>query len=229
MFPPPPPPSDPDYSSDDTDSSPPSPLARKSVSLPETPGAVGRRRYSSAVDASLNLRDQRPDQSGYIVLDSNRVSVPLRSPHAGSSAQLHSHLTPSVLSSSTSVPDASPLISSSADSSQAHQSTFTGPQINGNAHQLKLTEQALQLNLRTLNLHLSLRVREVLACAEAMWDFVIDYQRQKSPRTSSTAYRPSRFAHSSLSLSGGEYDAIHTALMNMTRYEFDELLMRFEL
>ncbi|TDL17246.1 hypothetical protein BD410DRAFT_580873 [Rickenella mellea] len=41
-----------------------------------------------------------------------------------------------------------------------------------------LPNQTLAFDLKSLNLHLSARVQEVLACAEAMWDWVLEHQAQ---------------------------------------------------
>lgn len=237
MFPPLPLPSDLDGSSSDTDSTCSSLLSPQSAPLPETPIRIGSYRYSSAADTLLSRRGlqpqvQRTDQSEYVVLDSSRTSVSLLSPHSGLHAYAHVH---SMVSSfSAPLPNSSStVVSGSASSPHAHVSKPTSaPQANGNVHlQLKLTEQTLQFNLKTLNLHLSLRVREVLACAEAMWDFVVDYQRQQTDTSASApaARVPSQFARSTSSLAESEYDSVHVALMNMMREEFDELLTRFEL
>lgn len=95
----------------------------------------------------------------------------------------------------------------------------------------RLSIAAIKFDARTLNLHLSLRVQEVLACAEAMWDFVEAYQEKaglpqgsRAPSvTSSDSSTPSRPAH-------------HTSrnpkwkdLLALRRWGFDAMLRRFKL
>lgn len=68
----------------------------------------------------------------------------------------------------------------------------------------------MDVDLRTLNLHLAIRVKEILGCAEAMWDWVVDYQTktkegEREPR------------------------GVYIAISSLSRAEFDELLAKFEL
>ncbi|KAG2129146.1 hypothetical protein DEU56DRAFT_500407 [Suillus clintonianus] len=69
-----------------------------------------------------------------------------------------------------------------------------------------LPNPALEVDLKYLNLHLALRVKEIVACAEAMWEWVSDFQTR-----------------------GGRKDGIYAKIMGLTRSQFDELLLRFEL
>lgn len=68
----------------------------------------------------------------------------------------------------------------------------------------------LEVDLRTLNMHLGIRVKEVLGCAEAMWDWVVDYQ---------------------IKTKGGERDpkGVYALISQLSRADFDDLLARFEL
>ncbi|KIO02665.1 hypothetical protein M404DRAFT_638821 [Pisolithus tinctorius Marx 270] len=68
----------------------------------------------------------------------------------------------------------------------------------------------MEVDLRTLNLHLAIRVKEILGCAEAMWDWVVEYQT----KTEEGEREP-----------GGVYAIIS----ELSRAEFDELLAKFEL
>jgi len=45
-----------------------------------------------------------------------------------------------------------------------------------------LPNKRIEIDLRSLNLHLRARVAEVLACAESMWDWVRDFQRSENER-----------------------------------------------
>ena len=88
-----------------------------------------------------------------------------------------------------------------------------------------LPNQRLRFDLQSLNLHLSMRITEVLACAEAMWEWVCDYQdtrsRRGQPHMSKSNF-PSR-------PTAGDADRFSTELVGMSRSEFDVLLTRFEL
>ncbi|KAH7908054.1 hypothetical protein BJ138DRAFT_1013523 [Hygrophoropsis aurantiaca] len=59
---------------------------------------------------------------------------------------------------------------------------------------LNLPNEMLSVDLRSLNLHLQLKVKEILGCSEAMWEWVCQHENPA-----------------------------------MTRSEFDDLLVRFEL
>ncbi|OBZ68917.1 hypothetical protein A0H81_11125 [Grifola frondosa] len=99
-----------------------------------------------------------------------------------------------------------------------------------------LPNRTVKFDVKSLNLHLSSRVQDVLACAEAMWDYVVDYQMGASPRVPPNSpppfhQQPVRLDSSpelARSASVGA-DPIKSALMNLTRDEFDALLTRFEL
>ncbi|KAI6041391.1 hypothetical protein EDC04DRAFT_2565773 [Pisolithus marmoratus] len=69
---------------------------------------------------------------------------------------------------------------------------------------------SMEVDLRTLNLHLAVRVKEILGCTEAMWDWVVDYQTkakegEREPR------------------------GVYAAISELSRAEFDEHLAKFEL
>ncbi|KAH9851526.1 hypothetical protein C2E23DRAFT_732734 [Lenzites betulinus] len=91
-----------------------------------------------------------------------------------------------------------------------------------------LPNKTINFDPRSINLLLTLRVQEIIACAEPMWDWVVDFQETgvRSPaamtsrRTSSQhPLKPPRRRH----------HPKEEALMNLTRAQFDELLKRFEL
>ncbi|KAG1820723.1 hypothetical protein EV424DRAFT_881573 [Suillus variegatus] len=69
-----------------------------------------------------------------------------------------------------------------------------------------LPNPALDVDLKFLNLHLALRVKEIVACAEAMWEWVSEFQRDV-----------------------GRTDGVYGKIIGLTRSQFDELLLRFEL
>lgn len=73
-----------------------------------------------------------------------------------------------------------------------------------------LPNPALDVDLKFLNLHLTLRVKEIVACAEAMWEWVSEFQARGVGRTNLTS-------------------GMNAKIMGLTRSQFDELLLRFEL
>lgn len=73
-----------------------------------------------------------------------------------------------------------------------------------------LPNPTLDVDLKFLNLHLTLRVKEVVACAEAMWEWVSEFQTRGTERKNLT-------------------DGTYAKIMGLTRSQFDELLLRFEL
>ncbi|OJA12095.1 hypothetical protein AZE42_03447 [Rhizopogon vesiculosus] len=70
----------------------------------------------------------------------------------------------------------------------------------------RLPNPALDVDLRSLNLHLALRVKEIVACAEAMWEWVEEFQRKRTRE-----------------------EGVYARILELTRAQFDELVLRFEL
>jgi hypothetical protein len=94
-----------------------------------------------------------------------------------------------------------------------------------------LPNQRLKFDLQSLNLHLSTRVTEILACAEAMWEWICEYQDTRRSHRGQQLHMPKE--HSQLrNAHPGERGGAHrfsTELIGMSRAEFDVLLTRFEL
>ncbi|CAL1712725.1 unnamed protein product [Somion occarium] len=88
----------------------------------------------------------------------------------------------------------------------------------------RLPNKKLDIHVGSLNLHLSLRVHEVLACSEAMWDYVLDYQRKHRKQTRSND--PSKLRKKPQEQRAAE--PFHTTLMKMTRWKFNTMLEWFE-
>ncbi|KAF8799001.1 hypothetical protein BYT27DRAFT_7264526 [Phlegmacium glaucopus] len=80
----------------------------------------------------------------------------------------------------------------------------------------RLPTTTLNIDLRTLNLHLALRAKEILACSESMWEWVEEFQR-----TSETSI-PRLNGPSSWSMG-----VTRCAILEMTREDFDHLLNNF--
>lgn len=84
--------------------------------------------------------------------------------------------------------------------------------------------QEMTCDVRTLNMHLALRVQEILACAEEMWRFVVDYQ-EKNLGTYSPPPQPTHRAH----VRSRSHRPFHEDLLRLRREDFDGMLTRFRL
>lgn len=107
---------------------------------------------------------------------------------------------------------------------------------------LRLPNHVMKFDLRSLNLHLACRVAEVLACSEAMWEWVLEYQAKaddakrlaanrsvpisKTNVTDISAPRSSSVQPPESTPSAGGF---HNQLVDMSREEFDILLFRFDM
>ncbi|KAI0373739.1 hypothetical protein BV20DRAFT_1049676 [Pilatotrama ljubarskyi] len=91
-----------------------------------------------------------------------------------------------------------------------------------------LPNKTINFDPRSINLLLALRVQEVLACAEPMWDWVVDFQESvaRSEKTITARRTPD---HLTFKSSRRRHHPKQDALMDLTRQQFDELLRRFEL
>ncbi|KAF9468493.1 hypothetical protein BDZ94DRAFT_1245494 [Collybia nuda] len=101
-----------------------------------------------------------------------------------------------------------------------------------------LPNTTMNLDQRSLNLHLALRVAEILACSESMWEWVSGYQaenrsrKMSNPRLrarrSSSIDLPQRSATSTIS-SRTSTDSIRNVILELSRDEFDALLSKFDM
>ena len=94
-----------------------------------------------------------------------------------------------------------------------------------------LPNQRLKFDLQSLNLHLSTRVTEILACAEAMWEWLCEFQDSQRPHR---GQQPHIHKEHSLLRNVHPAERIGTRkfsneLTGLSRPEFDVLLTRFEL
>ena len=103
----------------------------------------------------------------------------------------------------------------------------------------RLPNGQLHLDLKTLNLHLALRIEEVLGCAESMWEWVREEQtriakvsQEEHNRLMATGGSVSR-PRTSFSSNTSERTVEHTTpkekIASMTRDDFDDLLTNFRL
>ncbi|RDX50325.1 hypothetical protein OH76DRAFT_1482460 [Lentinus brumalis] len=91
-----------------------------------------------------------------------------------------------------------------------------------------LPNQTVNFDPRSLNLLLTLRVAEVLGCAEPMWDWVVDFQESVA-RSAQSGGVPRVSEHLTWRPPRRRRHPQHDALMSLTRQEFDALMRRFEL
>ena len=82
-----------------------------------------------------------------------------------------------------------------------------GPKVPG------IPNKNLNIDLRTLHLHLTLRANEIMACAETMWDWVHETQEAIKTNAGRRATLP------------GEH---HAAVLDLNREDFNGLLLNFE-
>ncbi len=104
-----------------------------------------------------------------------------------------------------------------------------------------LPNPTMEFDVRSLNLHLSARVHEVLACAESMWEWVSEYQARCRALigggNSPFSYEGKLLPLQSIStgrdgVKGGmmlDPDPGKKAIREMTRADFDLCLSRFEM
>lgn len=96
----------------------------------------------------------------------------------------------------------------------------------------RLPNTTLQVDLRTLNLHLALRTSEILACAEALWEWVLDFQAGKLKQKEVGRSRSGSIDGSSSTLqprNGHATDPVKEAIAELSRSDFDALLINFNL
>ena len=109
-------------------------------------------------------------------------------------------------------------------------SQIAGDDVDAASRLNTLPNQRLKFDLQSLNLHLSTRVTEILACAEAMWGWICDYQdTQRSPPGQQPHIHKE---HCQLRNAHPERGGTHkysAELIGMSRAELDVLLTRFEL
>lgn len=104
--------------------------------------------------------------------------------------------------------------------------------------QSRLPNQTLHIDLRTLNLHLAIRAKEILACSESMWEWVLEYQakvqaQEKLGRPRPISFEASHPGMSQTSIVSGNSststESTKSALLEITRDDFDYILSNFEL
>ena len=97
----------------------------------------------------------------------------------------------------------------------------------------RLPNTTLNIDLRTLNLHLALRAKEVIACSESMWEWVLEYQANALTQRDSRN-RPGSIGGYMVGVDGSarsssSLDLTRNVILEMTRDDFDLLLNNFEM
>jgi hypothetical protein len=99
----------------------------------------------------------------------------------------------------------------------------------GKSHFATLPDRTLNTDIRTLNLHLALRAKEIVACSEPMWEWVQEYQfKQPKPRFRSDSIEVALLG-STRAFKGDSSDLVKGAILEMTRFDFDQILINFQL
>ncbi|KAJ7644197.1 hypothetical protein FB45DRAFT_735765 [Roridomyces roridus] len=101
----------------------------------------------------------------------------------------------------------------------------------------RLPNATFNIDVRSLNMHLALRTAEILGCSEAMWEWVKSYQARVQaeraagrPRTGSLATEMTPgSSRPPLAKNNPAADAFKTTVLNLTREDFDGLLVKFEM
>ncbi|KAG2009833.1 hypothetical protein CC2G_012717 [Coprinopsis cinerea AmutBmut pab1-1] len=93
----------------------------------------------------------------------------------------------------------------------------------------RIPNKTLNIDLRTLNLHLMLRAKEILACSETMWEWV--RETQLSVHENPSVKRANGRAHSMDVPHAYRHGASdHRAtVLEMSREDFNQLLLNFEM
>jgi hypothetical protein len=177
----------------------------------------------------------------YVILDESAVGPGTTSTRQKASSSFSSPATTVGLPTLTTFPSFSTLVSPESSPLSEKRPTSAGPTASSfvagddvdTASRLNtLPNQRLKFDLQSLNVHLSTRVTEILACAEAMWEWICDHQDQDAQRSPRGQQPHVHKEHSQLRNAHPERGGTHrfsAELIGMSRAEFDVLLTRFEL
>ena len=99
------------------------------------------------------------------------------------------------------------------------------------SHLAMLPDRTPAVDIRTLNLHLALRAKEVVGCSESMWEWVEEMQVKHAdrPRFRSDLIEVALLGSTTV-FNGHDADVlIKDAILEMTREDFDQILTNFQL
>ncbi|KAJ7505232.1 hypothetical protein B0H11DRAFT_1977595 [Mycena galericulata] len=179
----------------------------------------------------VNTDDLLKRESRYITLDDSRMS-------AFSPSNRSSFPAMSPVRSISGLPAVDPPVPSGAIPSAGGDGHANGKQpVRTSEQKTRLPNATFNIDVRSLNMHLALRTAEILACAESMWEWVVSYQARVQveraagrPRAGSLASEVSPGASRLLALPRDPAaDAFKSAILDLTREDFDGLLVKFEL
>lgn len=103
----------------------------------------------------------------------------------------------------------------------------------------RLPNSNLNADIKTLNMHLCLRMMDILECSESMWEWVVQYQSNIVKRSDNGAgkhitsedviwpMQSETSLNSTLSVDSNE--SVMDGIAEMTRDDFEMLLINFEL
>jgi hypothetical protein len=174
----------------------------------------------------------------YVILDESAVGPGTTTARQKASSSSSSTATTAGLPTLATFPSFSALVSPERPPSSEKRSRSAGPtassqigdDVDAPSRLNTLPNQRLKFDLQSLNLHLSTRVTEILACAEAMWEWICEYQdTQRSPRGQQPHMHKEHSQLRNAHLERGGTHRFSTELIGMSRAEFDVLLTRFEL
>lgn len=178
-----------------------------------------------------HTRSPTQTKSSLVFPDGHSVSQSPISRSTSLSSRLHADPLPS--SSSSNVSSISGLSLQAAEQEAYDRAAF---RVN------RLPNRHLDMDLKTLHLHLSIRVTEILACAEAMWTWVVEFQAAEKAKTLRRRDRDrtigqwdaqrEREAASTMSLGDVKEEAgrdLKSEVLRMSRADFDVLLSYFEM
>jgi hypothetical protein len=232
---------------------PPSDLARVKRQLPGFSGERGdsdtfksseqRHNDSSQTGKATLIRGREilHHTQQYIILDESAVAPgTMTARQRASNSSLHLAGNPATPTQSKfKFPSTSSLVSSDASLFSEGRPTSTAPtacsqetteDYDATSWLNTLPIQHLVLDLRGLNLHLSTRVTEILGCAEAMWEWICEYQdAHRSYHGQHHTHKEHSHLRSAYLGERSATDKFNAELEGMSRAEFDVLLTRFEL
>ena len=97
----------------------------------------------------------------------------------------------------------------------------------------RLPNRTLRVDLRTLNFHLALRTSEILACSEAMWEWVVEFRETKLKEKQNVRSRSGSVnglnGSASVPRNKQPPDPVQDVIEGLTRADFDGLLNQFNL
>ena len=103
----------------------------------------------------------------------------------------------------------------------------------------RLPNATMKFDLKSLNLHLALRLAEIIACSEPMWEWVLEYQAKAAASKASKPVvrrvksgfvdQPSQQSSSCLWGPRKSSNSFRPSVVELTREEFNALLSNFEL